>query len=98
MSNKNIVKVNPEVRDLCLRYLEAKKRECRIIRDNLKTGDFENIEILGHRMKGSGKTIGFEKITELGRVLEEAAEKENIELIGEICSQLLKYIENTEVE
>jgi len=97
MSVRNRIYVDPEFKDIILRYLENKRTECKIIVDNLKDGDIDNIKILGHRMKGSGKTLGLNKITEIGWALENSAEQNNRKQIERLCWQLTDYINNTVV-
>ena len=97
MNNQNRIKVNPEFKDLILRYLKNKKIECVLIKKNLRDGNLDDIWNLGHKMKGSGKMFGFEKITEIGRALEKASEKGDFKQIEELYHQLSEYIESIEV-
>ena len=54
-------------------YLESRGQECDEIERLLYTGGAEHIILLGHRMRGSGGSLGFDEISEIGELLEMAA-------------------------
>jgi chemotaxis protein histidine kinase CheA len=54
-------------------YLENRCSECTLIPELLDGGRFDEIRVLGHRMKGSGGSYGFDEISEIGEELESAA-------------------------
>ncbi len=55
--------------------------------------DFETVTILGHNMRGSGGTYGFQAITDISAALEQAAENADTDAsrkcVGELSSYLL---------
>jgi HPt (histidine-containing phosphotransfer) domain-containing protein len=64
----------------------------------LERGDFENVRILGHNMKGSGGGYGFDRISEIGASLEEAAKRGGGDEIRAQCSQLVHYLDHVTVD
>ena len=55
------------------------------------------IKQLGHNLKGTGGGYGFDKITELGRQLEEAAAEGKEEKIKALKEELAIYLEEVEI-
>jgi HPt (histidine-containing phosphotransfer) domain-containing protein len=75
------VEVNSEVQSIVPEFLENRKKDCLLINSLLERNSFSEIRSLGHRMKGSGGSYGFDDISEIGEVIEEAAlggDKKNI--------------------
>ena len=54
-------------------YLKNRSAECTLIPNLLDAGNFDEIKSLGHRMRGSGGSYGFDEISEIGEMLENAA-------------------------
>jgi len=54
-------------------YLEKRRADIAKLREALDRGDFSTIQTLGHQMSGTGGGYGFERITEIGRAIEESA-------------------------
>ena len=55
-------------------YLENRCSECGLLADLLEAGRYDEITVIGHRIKGSGGSYGFDAISEIGEVLEKAAQ------------------------
>ena len=73
------------------------REDVKTILDALEKGDYDNIRILGHIMKGSGGGYGFDAITNIGHYLEEAAKGKNSEEIKKWAAELSSYIDRVEV-
>ncbi len=96
-AGKILVSVDEDLSDLIPGYLENRAKDIREIASSLERGDFETIRTIGHKMKGSGAGYGFDRITEIGRAIEDAAGRSQEE---EICRQagfLKNYIDRVEV-
>jgi hypothetical protein len=97
-SNANrVVKVKSYLKDMVPGYLENREKDIQEIGNLISLRDFEQIKILGHRMKGSGSGYGFEEISRCGLAIERGASAKDIEIIKEILSQLKDYLEKVEV-
>lgn len=96
--DKKII-VNPpaEIKDLIPGFLANRDKDVKTLREKLKSGDFETIQMLGHSMKGSGASYGFETITEIGWSLEQAAKEKNFQEIKKWINELSTYLESVEV-
>jgi len=67
------VKIAKDIADLIPVYLANRKKELEALRAALAAADFEKLRQLGHRMRGVGNSYGFERVTSLGKEIEEGA-------------------------
>jgi len=85
--DKSILPLIPE-------YLDNRKEDVQTLRYALEKQNFDVIEDLGHKMKGSGKCYGFEKISMLGHRIEMFAKQKNAGEIEESVKQMQDYLFN----
>ncbi len=78
-------------------YLENRCAECILIPELLNAGNFDEIRLLGHRMKGSGGSYGFDEISEIGEKLECAAQHHDEEQIRSAINWLERYLDSVTV-
>jgi HPt (histidine-containing phosphotransfer) domain-containing protein len=91
------VEVDSEVRSIVPEFLENRKKDCLLISNLLGVSAFSEIRTLGHRMKGAGGSYGFDDISELGEVIEEAALGGDKKTIASATLQLSDYLERVVV-
>lgn len=96
-SEKIVVRVDPDLEDLIPEFLENRHKDTESITQLLKDEDFENIRILGHSMKGSGGGYGFDRISEIGKSIEDAAKTKDWEIIKGCVGELSSYLNRVEV-
>ena len=92
-----IVRIDKDLEDLIPGYIENRHKDIKSISASLENGDFENISILGHSMKGSGGGYGFDEITTIGASIEKAAKENDAEEIKRWIEKLSHYIESVEL-
>ncbi len=92
-----IVHPDPELADIIPGYLENRRGDVDKLKQLLAAGDFEGLQALGHRMKGSGGGYGFEGITEIGHKIEMAAKDKNSEATAVGIHELEEYLKNVKV-
>ncbi len=92
-----VVRVDPDLRDLVPGYLQNRQKDIGSIRNALAQGDYKTIKLLGHSMKGSGGGYGFDTISEIGLVLEEAAKKKDGPEIEKWLRKLSTYLERVQI-
>lgn len=63
--------------DILNRYIERRKRDLASCFQNIEEGKFEELEKVGHQLKGNGETFGHPELSEIGKELEEAAREGN---------------------
>ncbi len=94
---KIIVSVDPDLEELIPEFLEMRQEDIQSMLGSLEKGDYKNIELLGHSMKGSGGGYGFDGITDIGRSIEVAAKEANSEEIKKWINELTDYLERVEI-
>lgn len=67
------VKVAKDLEDLIPVFLSNRKKELDALRVALAAADFEQLRQLGHRMRGVGNSYGFERVTVIGKHIEDGA-------------------------
>lgn len=86
------VEVDCEVESIVPEFLENRKKDCLLINSLLEVNSFSEIRALGHRMKGAGGSFGFDDISEIGEVIEEAAMAGDKKTISSSVLQLSDYL------
>ena len=67
------VTVAKDLEDLIPTFMKNRAKELETLRAALAGGDLEQLRQLGHRMKGVGNSYGFEKVSSLGKQVEDGA-------------------------
>jgi HPt (histidine-containing phosphotransfer) domain-containing protein len=67
------VKVAKDLEDLIPTFLTNRRKELELLRAALAAADFEQLRQLGHRMRGVGNSYGFERVSLLGKEIEDGA-------------------------
>jgi signal transduction histidine kinase/DNA-binding response OmpR family regulator len=91
-----LVRVDPELEAAIPEFLEGRRQDVISLREALERGDFETIQRLGHRMRGSGSGYGFEAITQIGECLEQAGRNRTPEEVPRWLAELSDYLERVE--
>jgi HPt (histidine-containing phosphotransfer) domain-containing protein len=99
MDNKEkiVVKIDPEIADLIPGFLSNREKDIETMKSCLEEGNFEQIERLGHSMKGSGAGYGFDGISEIGKSIETAGKEKNTEKIKKSIKDLRSYLDRVEI-
>ena len=92
-----IIHGDPELKDIIPEYLANRKQDVTTIAQALAAGDLDTIRVLGHRMKGSGGGYGFDAITAIGDILEQAAQSANTAAIRQQLQCLADFVERVKV-
>jgi len=86
------VEVDREVQPIVPEFLENRKKDCLLIGRLLEKNSFSEIRTLGHRMKGAGGSYGFDDISVLGEVIENAAVAGDKATVSSAMVQLSHYL------
>ncbi len=97
MADSIRVEVDKDLEDIVPAFLANRTADVATLSAALGAGDFEAIRILGHTLKGIGGGYGFERITELGAMLEEAAKVQDRPAIATAIAQLSIYLQTVQV-
>jgi HPt (histidine-containing phosphotransfer) domain-containing protein len=96
-NEKIVVRLDPDLEPLVPRFLENRRKDFTAIQAALQREDFEEIRLLGHRMRGDGGGYGFHAISEIGTALERASARRDAREIRRHAGALLDFIERVEV-
>ncbi len=96
-SSRVIVEVDEEIRDLVPGYLENRRTDVEKLRQAVETEDHGTVRTLGHNMKGTGGGYGFDPISQIGAVLEQAAKQGEWDGIRMALDELSEYLERVQV-
>jgi HPt (histidine-containing phosphotransfer) domain-containing protein len=71
--NSHKVIVAKDLEDLIPVFLKNRRKEVDTLKVALASADFEQLRQLGHRMKGVGNSYGFERVSDIGKQIEDGA-------------------------
>lgn len=92
-----VVHVDADLEPLIPFFLNNQHKALAAMQAALQQHDYETIQSLGHRMKGSGGGYGFDAVTDIGSAIEEAARIGHHEEIAARLRSLAHYLGRVEV-
>jgi len=98
MAGKNIIKVDPDLKDLVPVYLENTREHLAAMPQLLKEGRFDDLWAVGHKLHGSGGGYGLDFLTGLGERLEAAAKKRDKPAIEAQIKELADFLDSLIIE
>ena len=90
--------VSADLEPLIPGYLENRKKDIETITEHVENGNFSEAARLAHSMKGSGGGYGFDRITELGAMMEIAARSSDGAVVISGLEQLKHYLKTVKIE
>lgn len=91
------VEIDSELQPIIPSFLESRQKDSERIARLLDDDGFEEIERLGHRLKGTGGSYGFDAISEIGAALESAAANQDREAIDAATRLLHRFLERVTI-
>uniref|UniRef100_UPI0025F9E483 PAS domain-containing hybrid sensor histidine kinase/response regulator n=1 Tax=Phenylobacterium sp. TaxID=1871053 RepID=UPI0025F9E483 len=85
--------MDPRYRDLIPGYLENCRRTFATLLAAVASEDFETITFVAHQMKGSGGAYGFPALSDIGDVLEQAADAADLDLSRAAVADFGAYLD-----
>ena len=86
------VTVAKDLEDLIPTFMKNRAKELDTLRAALSGGDMEQLRQLGHRMKGVGNSYGFEKVSMLGKQVEDGAKSGDRAALEAAIAQYADYL------
>lgn len=80
------------IQKLMPQYFVTRMNDLQTLQQAIKNQDFTTIQKIGHRVKGSAKSYGFDQVGELSQELEWAAENSNEKKCQQIVDQMEDHI------
>ncbi len=97
MDDKIFLKIDRDIEELVPGYLKNRRVDIEKISKAIDQGDFETARILGHAMKGNGKSYGFEEISVIGLTIEKSGIQKKTETIRDALKKLLDYLDRIHI-
>ncbi|MBI4825762.1 MAG: response regulator [Nitrospirae bacterium] len=94
----NVVYIDPDLQDLIPDFMNSMKKEVEKIGAMLSKNDLNEIQRIGHSLKGTGGSYGFNEITDIGKEMEEAAKNSDKEAIIKLNSRLDNYLSTVKIQ
>ena len=91
------VTVARDLEDLIPVFMSNRKKELDTLRVALAAADFEQLRQLGHRMKGVGNSYGFEKVSLLGKQVEDGAKVSDRDALGRCLAEYADYLARVQI-
>ena len=91
------VEIDPELADLVPNFLANCRRDAVRIQEALAAGDWVLAARLGHSMKGSAPSYGFEEISRFGKEIEVAGKAEYAKGVQVASERLTEYLQRVRV-
>jgi signal transduction histidine kinase/DNA-binding response OmpR family regulator len=92
------VRVDTSLAEFAPRYLENIRKDLVQLREAAGRLDYEEACRIGHNMKGTGASFGFEAITDIGSAIEQAAKDQSRERTQAHVGELARFLERVEIE
>ncbi len=96
-SESIVVRVDEDLIELIPPYLSNRRKDIEAVSRALGDEDYESISTLGHTMKGSGGGCGFDRISDIGSGLEEAAMGQDAARVRRWLDKLQDYLNRVQV-
>ena len=95
--NAVVVTVARDLEDLIPVFMKNRSAEVDALRAALAAADFEQLRQLGHRMKGVGNSYGFEKVSDIGKEIEEHSRSGNRAALEASIAEYADYLARVQV-
>lgn len=89
--------VDRTLEPLIEKYIGYRRADIIAIREDVGSGDLDDVRVRGHSMKGSGGGYGFDEITLIGAALEAAAAAADVATVTDLVDRLEGYVDTVEV-
>src|SRR3954454_24693661 len=91
------VTVARDLEDLIPVFIKNRKKEVDTLRVALAAADFEQLRQLGHRMKGGGKSYGFNHVSTLGKYIEDGARSGDRASLEARIAEYAEYLSKVQI-
>ena len=92
-----LVKAPAGIEEAVPLFLEMAREDLQNLEEALRNADFGRIRFIGHDLKGSGGGYGFDGVSAIGKLLEDAAKRSDSDEAGRQIAALANYLGRVEV-
>ena len=83
--------MDPDIEALIPRFLQDLAKLVASAQEALGVGDMDAIKAIGHKIRGAGGSFGFDRVSELGEILEVRAPAGENEIIRRALDELESF-------
>ncbi|MGE3975364.1 MAG: Hpt domain-containing protein [Bdellovibrionales bacterium] len=94
----NTIYVDPMLESLIPKFLVFQKNQFELVKNAFQNRNYEELKALGHQMKGSCGSYGFQTLGDFGKKIEHFSELQDLKRLEENISQLEKYLHHLKIE
>lgn len=94
---KEVVCVDASFEPLIPKFLANRKKEVVLMQESLAGQDFETVRSIAHGAKGAGGSYGFDRVTEIAALIEQAAKAADASVISRELVTLASYLDRVDV-
>jgi hypothetical protein len=91
------MRVDSRASEVAPEFLETCRADLLTIRNAMVTADYASVADLGHRLHGTGFSLGFDFVTEIGGEIAEAAEHRDRSVMNELIKTFEHFLNHVEV-
>ncbi len=95
---KNVIRLNKDYQDLIPTYLESRVKDIITIRKAVQNRDFNLIDNITHNLIGSGKTFGFDFISDTALKIRSNIKTKNSDGIIKNVEKIEHYLSGLEIK
>jgi CheY-like chemotaxis protein len=92
-----VVLDDPDTAPLVPAFLENRREDVVAMRSLIEQGEYPGIAAIGHKMKGTGRSYGFETISRIGAEIELAAHQRDAATVERLLGRLDRYLARVKV-
>ena len=89
--------IDADLKDLVPGYLSNRRSDVQSATDALRIGDYARLQRLGHNIRGTAASYGFDGMTDIGNRLEYAAIEHNNDALQRCIHELGEYLRSVKV-
>lgn len=91
------VVVDAELQPIMGRYMDIRRREQAELEAALADRDADSVQRLGHKLKGTGASFGFDTLSEWGAAIEMAGRDNDLDRAAEVAAEVRFFIDNVDI-
>jgi PAS domain S-box-containing protein len=89
--------IDPDLEDLIPDYVANRRKEVLDLIAALERKDFNHIQAVGHKLRGSAGSYGFEALSEVGKVLEERGHVSDAVSVKRALNEYQQYLKRMKI-
>lgn len=97
VARTEIVSIDASFEPLIPKFMTNRKKEVGVMQEALVAKDFDTVRKVAHGMKGAGGSYGFDRITEMAAIIEQAAKANDASTIAHDLPVLGSYLDRIQV-